>query len=223
MLYSTGSSSDMTFSVSVSTSPIIPRNVVDLPEPVGPEIKIIPYGSFTIRLMVSRFFFEIPLSASVRTPLLVSKILITTFSPWLVGNTETRKSILRSSKVAEKRPSCGLRRSSNRIEERIFTRATTAICTFFGSSRLVARVPSTRNRTPTLPGLGSIWMSEALPSTAYRKIVATIFVTGASSSMCSIESFVEPSADSSRLAAISRSSSVSRVSSASPTSPLRFE
>ena len=44
MVYSTGSSSESTFCLSRSTSFKIEYNVVDLPEPVGPEISTKPYG-----------------------------------------------------------------------------------------------------------------------------------------------------------------------------------
>ena len=82
---------------------------------------------------------------------------------------------------AEKRPSCGLRFSSKRIFESTFMRATTEECTLGGSVRLVSSMPSTRNRTRVCPAIGSICMSDARCSEAWRMTVATIFVTGASS------------------------------------------
>ena len=84
---------------------IIPANVVDLPEPVGPVIRILPNGLFIALSITSADLPSSPNSGHSTFPVNGSKIRITTFSPFLVGKVETRKSTLRLPSLVENLPS----------------------------------------------------------------------------------------------------------------------
>ena len=66
---------------------------LDLPDPVGPEMSIKPWGRFTALRTSSRFRGVRLIWSSGMNPCSRSRIRITTFSPLYDGKVETRKSI----------------------------------------------------------------------------------------------------------------------------------
>ena len=92
MFASTGSSTVIMLTSSVLSSLNAVYNVVDLPEPVGPVTRMIPCGFFNILSNFSNSSSEKPkfFLSLVRFSLEVKRI--TTFSPLIVGNIDTRTS-----------------------------------------------------------------------------------------------------------------------------------
>ena len=130
--------------------------VVDFPEPVGPVISMLPNGFSIPRWRMSIDLPSRPRSARVMLPESGSRIRITTFSPFLVGNVETRKSIFLSPNLVANLPSCASRVSSIFKSERIFMRVTMADWRFLGKTKEVIRTPSILNLTLTLSSNGSM-------------------------------------------------------------------
>ena len=78
---------------------------VDFPEPVGPDTTTIPYGCLITFLNVPKFCFGNPREVRLKSNPVLSKSLITIFSPYTVGNIETLMSISFPGAFMEKRPS----------------------------------------------------------------------------------------------------------------------
>ena len=94
----------------------------------------------------------------------LSRIRMTTPSPWLSGAVETRKSRSRFFFVyclKTMRPSWGSLRSEMSRLHMILRRATSAGPTFTGSLSFSWHMPSTRYRTMTSFSWGSMWISLA--------------------------------------------------------------
>src|SRR5574344_346964 len=106
---STGSSIVVIFTSSLFKLFNTEYNVVVLPDPVGPDVKIIPFGQDIIFLIFSISSFEAPTSLISLSLLLKltagANILITTFSFPLTGNVFIRKSEDESLYFIEKVPS----------------------------------------------------------------------------------------------------------------------
>ena len=130
--------------------------VVDFPEPVGPVINILPNGFAMAWWIISMDLPSKPRSVRVMLPERGSRIRITTFSPFLVGNVETRKSIFLSPNFVANLPSCARRASSIFRSERIFMRVTMADWRFLGRTKEVIKTPSILNLTLTLSSNGSM-------------------------------------------------------------------
>ncbi len=100
------------------------------------------------------------------TMLSLSRILMTTLSPWSMGMVETRRSISRSPTLSRMRPSWGSLRSAMFSFAMILIRETMAACSLFGAVSISCSTPSIRYRTFSSSSKGSMWMSLALLSTA---------------------------------------------------------
>ena len=75
----------------------------------------------------------------------LSKIRMTTDSPWMVGTVETRRSNVGPSAVAKEiRPSKGSRFSAMLMLDMILIRLTMLDCRRFGGSRISCKLPSMR-------------------------------------------------------------------------------
>ena len=79
--------------------------VVDLPEPVGPVTRIMPWGWRLAALMSSSALPQNPSDSKDNGSLDSSKTRITTFSPSVIGNVDTRKANTRPFIFILKRPS----------------------------------------------------------------------------------------------------------------------
>ena len=109
------------------------NKLVDLPLPVGPVTKTIPFGSVKALLIVSSDLPQYPSFSSGKASLDSLSTRITTFSPSVIGNVLTRKANLRPPKRILMRPSCGTRLSSIFRLAKILTRLTSALAIFFGN------------------------------------------------------------------------------------------
>jgi hypothetical protein len=126
-LYSTGSSAVLMLTLGLFKSDKAEYSVVVLPEPVGPVTSTMPQGWSMAHLKSAKGAASKPsfVMSSCRLPL--SRRRMTTFSPHIVGKTETRKSISRPlPSFSLMRPSCGRRRSAMSSELMIFRRLTMA-------------------------------------------------------------------------------------------------
>ena len=144
------------FTSSLFISLSIPARVVDLPEPVGPVIRILPKGLSMALFITSADLPSNPNSDNSTLPVSGSKIRITTFSPFFVGKVETRKSILRLPSFVENLPSWASRVSSIFKSDKIFMRVIMADWRVLGRVRVVVRIPSILKRVLTLSSNGSI-------------------------------------------------------------------
>ena len=93
---------------------------------------------------------------------------MTTASPWIIGMTDTRRSISRPATFSRMRPSCGTRFSAMSRWLRIFSRDTIAAWYFrtLGGMFASTSTPSTRYRTRSTSSNGSTWTSVARLSSA---------------------------------------------------------
>jgi hypothetical protein len=105
--------------------------VVDLPEPVGPEVKIIPFGRAIAFLINTRFCHSIHNSVNFGIVFDLSTILITTFSQCTVGKVETLKSRDFPAIVVLILQSCGILDSSIFKSDIILNLATIQECKKF--------------------------------------------------------------------------------------------
>ena len=118
--------------------------MVVLPLPVGPVTSTIPFGRSTMRASSAMGPGANPRSAVPRSALDLSRTRSTTFSPWMVGNVETRRSYSFPETSIRARPSCGKRRSAMSSCAMIFTRDTTEAWMDFDWTEASRRMPSTR-------------------------------------------------------------------------------
>ena len=150
-LISIGSSIVVIFTSSLFKDLRIVYRVVVLPEPVGPEVKIIPLGHCTI----SWIFCTSDSSAPGITILLPeafkltagARIRITTFSLPETGRVFIRKSYILSLYLIEKVPSCGRLCSAMFILARTLNLVITACSIEPGISKTFFKIPSERVRT----------------------------------------------------------------------------
>ena len=107
--------------------------------------------------------FSSPYPASPR-----SRIRSTTASPWIIGMTDTRRSMSRPATRSRIRPSCGTRFSAMSRWLRILSRLTIAAWYFRTDGGMFASTstPSTRYRTRSTSSNGSTWTSVARLSSA---------------------------------------------------------
>ena len=115
-----------------------------LPLPVGPVTSTIPLGRSIIRESSASGPGASPSSDVPRSALDLSSTRRTTFSPWMVGKVETRRSYSFPAIVIRARPSCGSRRSEMSSCAMIFTRDTTEAWIDFDWIEASRRIPSTR-------------------------------------------------------------------------------
>ena len=92
--------------------------------------------------MESRLCPQYPNSSKLKALVDSSKIRITTFSPSMTGNVDTRSANISPFKLILKRPSCGERCSSILRLLSIFIRLTNAPRTFLGSLLASRKTPS---------------------------------------------------------------------------------
>ena len=162
ILYSTGSSSVTILIDSFLIRLIKAYKVVDLPEPVGPEVRIIPFGREIPSVTSRNARPVIPIfSISIDVPLLSNK-RITTCSPKTTGEIAIRKSIVLLFTITENWPSCGIRCSSIFRRDIILIRLTSAGSIDFGNSIVFRNTPSMRHRITRDFSSGSMWISLAL-------------------------------------------------------------
>ena len=179
MLYSTGSSSVTRFTSRVFKSPIMVYMVVDLPEPVGPTIRITPFLIFTSRRYFSRSSPARPMESRLSFLPDLSSRRATIFSPYTVGSVDTRRSMSLSRTFTLKRPSWGTRRSVMSRPDMTFTRLMTAACSSRGTVSMSRSRPSMRMRTENSVSRGSMWMSLARSVTARSMMAFTSLMAGA--------------------------------------------
>ncbi len=145
--YSTGSSMVIILISGELILDKIAYRVVDLPLPVGPVTRIIPWEDWINFSTISSFSSFNPSSGRLNSLVDLFNNLSTSRSPWVIGIVETRISILWSPILTSKRPSCGSRFSA------IFIFAITLIleikedCIHFGGDKRSYKTPSTRLRT----------------------------------------------------------------------------
>ena len=155
-------------------------SVVLLPEPVGPDVRIIPFGRFSPASTVRSARPVIPIpSISIVVPLLSSN-RITTCSPHTTGEIAIRRSTSLSPTITANCPSCGIRCSSIFKFAKIFTRDTSAGSIVFGSSITRLSTPSIRHLITSAFSSGSMCTSDALLRTAKSKILVSALEIGES-------------------------------------------
>ena len=132
--------------------------------------------------------------------MVLSRILITIFSPWTVGSVASRRSRLRLLTRSDTRPSCGMRFSAMFRSPMTLRRLISPFWMLLGECMTSWSTPSTRNRTRTSFSVGSMCTSEARSAAACVMIAWTSLTIGASSTAAST---------------CVRSASVSRASAAS--------
>ena len=94
--YSTGSSTVMMLRSGLLSMLSVAYSVVDLPEPVGPVTRIVPYGlRYDASNRACGLGQEARAPRARRTAWLLSRMRMTTFSPYTVGRVATRRSMLR--------------------------------------------------------------------------------------------------------------------------------
>ena len=122
-----------------------------------------------------------PSASSEIVTLVLSRMRITTDSPWTMGSVTTRMSICRPSTMRPRRPSCGRRLSAMSRSAMILMRDTTPGIIRRGTVVDSDITPSTRKRTRISRSSESKWTSEAPRCTASERIEWTSLMTGASS------------------------------------------
>ena len=120
----------------------------------------------------------IPRASISPTEAVLSRIRITTPSPWTSGSVTTRMSTRRPSTVKPKRPSWGTRRSEMSRSAMILMRETTEADIFRLTVAAGVSTPSTRYMTRVSPSSGLMWMSEAPCWVACATIECTSLITG---------------------------------------------
>ncbi|MBA7683431.1 hypothetical protein ES703_91795 [subsurface metagenome] len=130
--------------------------MVLLPLPVGPVTIIMPWGCDNIVLNSSRSSGSKPSCSTSWLAADASRIRITTFSPYIVGITDTRTSISLPEVFILNRPSWGSLRSAMSISERILILVTTAACIFLAGGTISRSTPSIRMRIIIECSCGSI-------------------------------------------------------------------
>ena len=164
--FSTGSSSVIIFTQILFRLVSAEYSVVDLPEPVGPEVNIIPLGKDIAFIIRSLFCHSIHKSLSDGIFLLLSTILITIFSQWTVGSVESLKSSDFHSIVVLILPSWGIRDSSIFKSDNILNLATIQLWRKFWYSKISFNSPSSLYLNLTYEVRGSICISEDSQRTA---------------------------------------------------------
>ncbi len=110
---------------------------------------------------------------------------MTTFSPWMVGRVEIRRSRVSWRTVTLARPSWGISFWAMSIRAMIFRREITELWSSRGTGMMARRAPSMRMRMVMLSSPGSMWMSEA-PSVQARSMMEfTSRMAGAASASSS--------------------------------------
>ncbi len=156
-------------------------NVVLLPDPVGPTTKIMPWGLCTCVFIEIQLSFDIPNEGKSNLMLFLSSKRITTRSPWLDGNTETRTSNALPAKFRAMRPSCGIRFSAISNLAITFIRDTNNSATWRCNSNIFLNTPSIRNLTVSFLSKDSMCISDANSLIASTRMLLINFITGASS------------------------------------------
>ena len=131
-------------------------SVVDLPEPVGPEVRIIPFGFAIPRSTIANACPVIPIFSISSVVPVLSKIRITTCSPHTTGEIATRRSTSFPATAKVNWPSCGIRCSSIFRFDKILILDTNAGSIVFGSSITFLSTPSIRQRITSACSSGSI-------------------------------------------------------------------
>ncbi|MDF1682397.1 MAG: hypothetical protein P1U46_01135 [Patescibacteria group bacterium] len=144
--------------------------VVDLPDQVGQDVKITPFGRDIAFFINSRFLPSIHNSNNLGICLDLSTILITTFSQLTVGKVETLKSRLFQSIVVLILPSCGTLDSSIFKSDIILNLATIHECIKFWYSSISLSSQSSLYLSLTKEVSGSKCISEDHHKTAAKII-----------------------------------------------------
>ena len=182
MWYSTGSSMVRMLTCRCRISSSIAYSVVDLPQPVGPVARNMPWlrcisVSSSCLSRVPR-----PMSPSVRRLSSVSSRRITTLSPKIVGSTEKRRSTVRpSSSRKVLRPSWAVRCSARFMRPSTLRRLTSAGSSPRRKRRTGTSSLSMRNSRSTQSSPGRMWMSDARRSIAPAIMCWIMRTTGFSS------------------------------------------
>ena len=178
-LYSTGSSTViMFFLISFKLLNTVYK-VVDLPLPVGPVTRMIPLGNSKTSSNFLEFSSVKPSCALVLIELFLSRILITTFSPYTVGSIEIRRSRYKSSTLISILPSWGILFSAIFNSDIILILVTKAECMSIDGAIISIRWPSILYLTLTIVSYGSMWISLAPYLRACLNFVSTKRTTGA--------------------------------------------
>ena len=148
-LYSTGSSNVIKFNSGVRMVVNTAFNVVDLPEPVGPVKKINPCGKLAASINKRFCSGSKPSLSTFISPVPLSKIRSTSFSPNTAGQTDTRTSILRFWNWIPKLPSCGKRFSAISSLDKILIREIIAAIASLDGGVRSYKEPSIRKRKLT--------------------------------------------------------------------------
>ena len=186
MLYSTGSSRLTRFTSSRRSRWMMAERVEVLPEPVGPTIRIIPSAVWsTSRQKFSRLFPASPMPSREESAGVFRSRRATTFSPWMVGRVEIRRSSVSCRTVTLERPSWGSCFWAMSIRAMIFIRLITGPWSSWGTVITGRRAPSMRMRMTMLSSPGSMWISLA-PSVQARSMMEfTSRMAGAASASSS--------------------------------------
>ncbi len=155
-------------------------NVVVFPQPVGPVTRMMPLGRRMSSFILSSIPFEKPSRSRSIMMVDLSRTLMTTLSPKMVGRQETRRSISLPPMVSFILPSWGSLLSAILRSAMILSREIIAAWRCFGGGAISYNTPSTRYLTFKVSSKGSIWMSDARSFMACMRIRLTSFMMGAS-------------------------------------------
>ncbi len=151
-----------------------------MPLPVGPVRSIMPKGFLTIFFNIDRVSCMGVNSSSLRMRALLFRSRMTTFSPNMVGNVETRISMSLFPIFMLNLPSCGSLFSAIFRFPSIFTLDATAGCSLRERFDISCRTPSILILTRNVSSSGSMWISLALSITDWEIIRFTSWITDAS-------------------------------------------
>ena len=162
MWYSTGSSRDTRLTSSLFSRWIMAYRVEVLPDPVGPTMRITPSVALSTSFKNrSRFSPRRPMPSRLPSSAALRSSRMTTFSPWVVGRVEIRRSSVSCWTVTLARPSWGIIFWAISIRAMIFIREITELCSSRGTWMMVRSAPSIRIRMAMWSSPGSMWMSLA--------------------------------------------------------------